>query len=129
MPPEDGRMLRAALRYAEHGWPVFPCKPGDKKPLTEHGFQEASTDPEQIREWWGARPDANVAVPTGAVSGIVVLDADGPGADAALQELGASVPTLTNITSKGRHLLFKHPGLHTKTCVRVREDLDVPAYG
>ncbi len=40
-------MLKAALAYAERGrWAVFPCKACGKKPLTEHGFLDATTDPE-----------------------------------------------------------------------------------
>ena len=27
-------MLRQALAYARHGWPVFPCLPGQKIPAT-----------------------------------------------------------------------------------------------
>jgi prophage regulatory protein len=48
----DSAVLVAALEYAGWGLPVFPC--GDNKaPLTEHGFKDATTDPKQIREWWG----------------------------------------------------------------------------
>jgi hypothetical protein len=40
----DQRMMRAAVEYAERGCPVFPCNPKDKKPLTKHGFKDATTD-------------------------------------------------------------------------------------
>jgi hypothetical protein len=53
-------MLEAALAYASQGFHVFPILPGLKKPLTKHGFKEATTDPEQIRAWWGANPTANI---------------------------------------------------------------------
>lgn len=56
-----------ALGYAAAGWPVFPTRPraedcpdpGDcpcKRPLTGHGFQDASTDEAVIREWWRRWP-------------------------------------------------------------------------
>ena len=32
-------LVDAALRYAELGYPVFPCVPGGKVPITPHGFQ------------------------------------------------------------------------------------------
>ena len=63
-----------ALAYASRGWPVFPCKP-DKKPYTEHGFLDATTDPDVIRAWWTKWPDAQIGVACGA-SGLVVVDLD-----------------------------------------------------
>src|SRR4051794_7866020 len=69
-------MLVAALDYAGRGVPVFPCNPGSKKPLTEHGFKDATTSQAIISAWWMRWPDAMVGAPTGEVSGIVVLDVD-----------------------------------------------------
>lgn len=66
----------AAATLASAGIPVFPCVQGAKQPLTAHGFKSASTDPGQIRRWWDARPTANIGIPTGAVSGIAVVDVD-----------------------------------------------------
>ena len=45
--------LRQALAYARHGWPVFPCLPGQKIPATRHGYRDATTDPQQITDWFG----------------------------------------------------------------------------
>lgn len=66
----------AAARFAAFGVPVFPCVPGGKRPLTGHGFHDASTDPAQVSAWWRRWLGANVAVPTGAASGLVVVDVD-----------------------------------------------------
>ncbi len=68
-------LLEAAQRYAELGFPVFPCVPGRKTPLTPNGFHAATTDTEQIEAWWQQYPNANVAIPT---SRLVVIDVDGP---------------------------------------------------
>jgi hypothetical protein len=68
-------MLAGALSYAEHGWRVFPCRPGRKEPDTAHGFKDATTDPDRITAWWSAVPDRNVAIVTGA-PGPDVLDVD-----------------------------------------------------
>jgi hypothetical protein len=72
-------MLDAALWYATKlGWPVFPLKPRGKKPVTAHGFKDATTDAERIAAWWTAHPDANIGVPTGPDGcGYDVLDIDG----------------------------------------------------
>lgn len=56
--------------------PVFPCVPGGKRPLTVHGFQDASSDTDIVRSWWRRWPDANIGVPTGSASGIDVVDVD-----------------------------------------------------
>lgn len=66
----------SALIYARAGVPVFPCVPGGKQPLTGRGFKDATTDLTQISSWWLQRPEANVAIPTGAVSGFDVVDID-----------------------------------------------------
>src|SRR5712691_5859125 len=75
MPAEEDRVVSSALAYASYGWPVFPCHSGSKVPATLHGFRDATTDPEQIREWWHRQPDANLAIATGS-PGPDVLDID-----------------------------------------------------
>ena len=70
----------AARRYAEAGIPVFPCADGGKRPLTTHGFHDASTDPSQVARWWARWPHANVGMPTGNASGLEVVDVDVHGA-------------------------------------------------
>jgi hypothetical protein len=67
--------VEAAQRYAAHGWPVFPCAPGEKVPVTRRGFLDASTDPDCIAAWWKSGPDRNVAIATGA-PGPDVVDVD-----------------------------------------------------
>jgi hypothetical protein len=72
-----GRPLpQAAAQLAAEGLPVFPCVPGGKRPLVEHGFHEATTDARQVTSWWRRWPRANVGVPTGHASGLEVVDVD-----------------------------------------------------
>ena len=65
--------LEIAIGCTARGWFVFPCK--GKRPLTAHGFKDASTDEAQIREWWTRWPEANVAIACGA-SNLAVMDSD-----------------------------------------------------
>ena len=69
-------LATAAGRLGASGVPVFPCVPGGKRPLTAHGFQDASADLGVINFWWRREPDANIGVPTGAAGGIDVVDVD-----------------------------------------------------
>ena len=66
----------AAAGFAGAGVPVFPCAPGGKHPITEHGFHDATTNLAQVRQWWRRFPQANIGVPTGRPSGVVVVDVD-----------------------------------------------------
>ncbi|GAB3063118.1 bifunctional DNA primase/polymerase [Sediminivirga luteola] len=66
----------AARSLAAAGVPVFPCVVEGKRPLTRRGFLDASSDPEQVAAWWSRTPNANIGIPTGAPSGVVVVDVD-----------------------------------------------------
>ena len=69
---EVGRMPlpEAAARFAAEGVPVFPCVPGEKRPLVRRGFHDATAEPVQVAEWWRRWPAANIGIPTGAASGV-----------------------------------------------------------
>jgi hypothetical protein len=66
----------AAVRYANLGIPVFPCVPGGKQPLTPNGFHDATSSARVVQQWWQRTPDANIGLPTGARTGILVVDID-----------------------------------------------------
>lgn len=70
-------VLEEALAYADRGWHVFPVAPRPgKRPLNPTGFHGATTDPDQIREWWGGKFAAGqIGVACGA-SGLVAVDVD-----------------------------------------------------
>lgn len=110
----DGPPARAALDYAAAGLGVLPVHPISKVPLTGHGKDDATADPEVIAGWWDCWPGANVAVRV--PEGIAVIDVDPRhGGDAALIELqqryGVLPPTLTAATGGGGwHLWFAYRG-------------------
>ena len=101
-------MMTTALDYASRGRLVFPCGL-DKKPLTSHGFKDATTEPDIIKKWWNEHKNASIGAPTG--DGFFVLDIDLPDGQAALDTLekeNSPLPfTLEQRTgSGGRHLFF-----------------------
>lgn len=128
-------MVEAALRYAEHGWPVFPCEPRGKRPITRNGLRDASTDRERIQAWWRGDGLANVAVRTGRESGIVVLDVDGdPGSESLylLEREHDELPPTASVQtpSGGCHFYFKHPGVEVRnSAAALGNGLDVRGDG
>lgn len=101
-------IYQAALDYASRGWAVFPthsilngqctcdktdCKAAGKHPLYDGGFKNASKNPAQIGQMFARPHPVNIAIATGAMSGVFVLDIDvRPGKDgwAAFQALEAA---------------------------------------
>ena len=89
--------IAAALEYAQRGWWVLPCyginrgwgkqspsacicplgsacgKNAGKHPSNSHGFHDATCDREIISTWYR---DSNIAIATGARSGLFVVDVD-----------------------------------------------------
>jgi hypothetical protein len=144
------RVLELAKRA-----PVFPCRRADqtdqegrtlkaKSPLTRNGFKDATQDEQQIRRWWSANPEALVGVPTGSITGLVVIDYDHRSASSAAQdwlsehqfELTKTRVHATGGGSGGRHYLFKAPaGVKIRGGASVvlgkvkREGLDIRAEG
>lgn len=66
----------AAMRFANLGIPVFPCVPGGKQPLTPNGFHDSTASAKVVDGWWQRTPDANIGLPTGSPSGVLVVDVD-----------------------------------------------------
>lgn len=121
----------AARSYRRRGWAVVPVhtvrdgrcscgqrdcpSPGKHPRVPWAAFTREPPSAEQVDEWWRRWPDANLAVVTGAVSGVVVLDVDPRhGGDRALAEMelrfGALPPSPEVCTGgAGRHLWFRAP--------------------
>jgi hypothetical protein len=133
-------LLESAFSMAAAGWAVIPlhtpidgacdcrrpdCPSPGKHPRTNNGLTDATTNPDQIRRWWGMWPAANI----GAVvpHGFIVVDVDV--ADLATVFRSDELPrTATSRTGRGRHLIYR-----TSTPIRpkvgVREHVDLRGPG
>jgi hypothetical protein len=100
------------------GLPVFPCG-ADKKPLTTHGFKDATNDPARIRTLFSGSAAVMIGVPTGAATDVVVIDVDrkeNRQGGAWLDENSHRMPQTRTIrtASGGLHIYLRHPGQRVK---------------
>ena len=140
-PSRESAATRAALRaaalaYCARGWSVIPIEPRGKRPLvawTE--FQQRRATVDEITRWFRRWPDGNVAIVTGEVSGIVVLDVDERhGGALSLAELDIElgpIPSTVEVATGGggRHLYFRHPGGRVSNRVGLRPGIDLRGDG
>lgn len=112
-------LIDHAIEWGEMGIPVFPTG-DDKRPLTQNGFYDASTDPDTIRALFkqaGARL-YGIGGRMGRDSGIFAVDADTYKSGAAGEAALAYVDMLTKrgdlpltrvhaTMNGGRHYLYK----------------------
>lgn len=99
-------------------------------------YSRQQQDSMDLLRWWGEaygrkwNPKySNVGVVTGAVSGVVVLDVDGPDGTASLAGRELPVTPTVETGSGGRHYYFAHPGGQVPNKVRVAPGLDVRGDG
>lgn len=109
--------LDQALRLLSMGFSVIPIRARDKKPKVPwKAYQERLPTEAELRGWF-ADGDLNVGIVTGAISGVVVLDADNQ--QAAEWMVSHRNSPMKTRTGKGMHFWFRHPGVHVKNDVKT----------
>ena len=116
-----------AVEYRRRGWSPIPIKPGSKEPNL-HELRPYLTR-KATQEELGAWSWSGVGIVTGPVSGVLVLDVDGPEGEVELQKHGHPATPMVRTAGGGMHLYFKHPEHHVRTGIRVAPGLDVKAAG
>ena len=120
--------MSAALALANLGIPVIPlcphdhagvsekhkniCKRPGKAPLIKDWQNRASSDPEQLAEWYTRWPCANIGLVLGSKTGILAIDVDGEYGRKKLEELskGNLPPTWEYETPGGGYrYLYRAP--------------------
>lgn len=127
---------QAALEYLGRGWSVIPVRERAKRPAVAwKAFQEKYASEDTVQNWFRDHPDRNVAIVTGALSGLVVLDVDPRhGGNESLQELERQhecLPkTVESITGGGgRHVYFAHPGGEVRNRANIESGIDLRGDG
>ena len=101
--------MEAALELLDLGWSIIPCKPDTKRPRIKwKQYQDALPTYEEVEQWWTDFPDDPIALITGALSGVVVVDCDNEEALHAAFDAGMKSAFKVK-TKRGHHLYFQHP--------------------
>jgi len=125
------RIRQAVEWHSGNGIPVFPVhsvidgkctcskdhaesvKQIGKHPATKHGLKDATSDYNHLLRMFPTDKLYNIGMPTGAASGIIVVDLDGEKGEATFRQLeakhGALPDTRQVKTGNGRHYYFKAP--------------------
>lgn len=102
-------MKECALAYLKAGFSIVPAN-GKIPSKNWKVYQNQKPTVEEIECWWTENPRANIAVITGKISGIIVVDIDGVDTNLELP------PTLTSSSSPGHfHYFYCHPGVPIKS--------------
>jgi hypothetical protein len=111
---QEMSLTQSALWLAqEMRLPVFACG-HDKRPVTQHGFNDATHDAVEIQRQFASPGAAMIGVPTGDMSGFFCLDLDVKNGGGGLEWLAANQHRLPDTRrhktrSGGVHLLFAMP--------------------
>jgi hypothetical protein len=110
------KLLLSALKYAELGFSVIPVGK-DKKPYVKwEPYQKQKADKAQIEKWWERTPEAGVAIITGSISGVCVVDIDTTEGEYAFKEkIGEVHCPVAHSPRGGKHLYFQDMGCGNKT--------------
>ena len=121
---------RQAVEYLTLGYSIFPLVPGDKRPGVKwEKFQTRHIEKDEWREWWGEHPDSNIAIVTGELSNVDVIDVDSEEGRKELEnQLPAGFKTQIVKTPRGYHYFFRHTdGVRNKA--QFIKDCDVRGGG
>lgn len=109
-----------AMRYLQMGWSIIPLRLSDKAPAIEwKEYQDVQPSEDEVRDWFeygvpdgkgGLTKAFGLAVVTGKISGLVVVDCDNQDALSYAVAEANLFSMLSVATTRGQHMYFKHPG-------------------
>jgi len=124
----EGGFLPSMWRIPfQQGWSCFPVPVKEKRPsISWRIYQTAAPALERVKQW--AQRPSNVAICTGVVSELVVLDLDSDAAIREAERLGLPETVMAK-TGKGRHVYFRHPGGAIKNRAGIFPGADIRGDG
>ena len=104
--------LNAALEYLDMGWAVIPIAAETKKPHIKWGVyvdENRLPTEDEVIDWFTRWPDASLAILTGELSGLVIVDCDNERALQAAEDHGLTRTPVKVKTKKGWHFYYQFP--------------------
>lgn len=122
---EPKQFIQVANSYIERGFSVIPVGV-DKKPLVDwKQYQSRRATSKEVEQWAKQFKNPNIAIVTGKISGIVVVDVE---ADGKTDDYDPTV--IARSGGGGWHFYYKHPGYEFKNSARkLRELTDIRGDG
>jgi len=120
-----------ATSYLDMGFSIVPLRPQSKKPTIKwKEYQSRLPTRDEVEGWKQQFPNANIAIVTGKISNLVVLDIDGQeGKDSIIRLGGISNETPIVRTGNGWQAYFAHPDFPVRNFVHKMPGLDLRAEG
>ncbi len=115
-----------AAKYHELGLSVLPCTGADGKKAAVKwtGLQRNPVQLHTLYRWIETFPSANIAIVTGKVSGITVIDSDDPQLKIqALFDCFGETPLIVQTPRGGYHLYYRYSGEHSVTAIQPNIDI------
>lgn len=120
-------MLKDALKYRAKAWSIFPlhhvkdgacscgnknCSSPGKHPRIGNWleYQKRLPSKDEIKAWWHRWPNANIAIITGKISGMVVIDIDDMSVYKSVFKR-ANTGRVSTTGSGGKHLFYQYPNV------------------
>ena len=119
-----------AMDFISRGMSVIPVKRADKKPyVLWKDYQSRYPSESEVNQWAADFPDAQIAIVTGKISNLTVIDCDSDeGVEALGYFLDEDIPIPTVKTPRGLHFYFQHDS-RVLNSVKTIHDTDTRSEG
>ncbi len=106
---EKMNLLERAEKYVDLGFSVIPLKQKDKRPLMEwKEYIKRFPTKNELRQWFSSNPTLNMAVVTGSISNVIVVDIDPKnGGDESMKQLHLPPTYIVKTGKNGWHYYYR----------------------
>jgi hypothetical protein len=122
-------MLHYAFEYLDRGWPVIPVK-GKTPAVPWTAYQKERASLDEVKKWFTSGENYNLAVITGRISRLVVIDCDSRDDAMWWRESHAETPLVATTGRGGSHFYYRYPRSQVGNRIRILgRKIDVRAEG